>query len=267
MNATMGRRRVIWRTPEVSADGLKMFACITMMVQTIGITVIEKGLIHLDRYTQAELSQAMAEDSHLMVLAGVGSVMQLVGGLALPIFAFLLVEGFRQTSDYRRYLLTMAAFALLSEVPFDLANSLRPLDWSGQNALVTMCVCLLMLYFLKMVQDKMAQDKMAQDKKWFLRFAAQFVIVLCSVVWVALLRAQYGFCMVLLVAVFYVFYAKNALKIILGILISLLYVTGPLAFYGIGCYNGQRKDKVPKYMYYMLYPLHLLVFGIFAKCL
>lgn len=262
MNATMGRRRVIWRIPEVSADGLKMFACITMMVQTIGITVVEKGLIHLDEYTQAELSQAMAKDSHLMVLAGVGSVMQLLGGLALPIFAFLLVEGFRETSDYRRYLLTMAAFALLSEVPYDLANSLKPLDWSSQNALVTMCVCLLMLYFLKMVQDKMGQDK-----KGILGLVAQLMIVLCSVVWVALLRAQYGFCMVLLVAVFYIFYAKNALKIVLGILISLLYVTGPLAFYGIGCYNGQRKDKVPKYMYYMLYPLHLLVFGILAKCL
>ena len=91
------RRRVVWRTPDITADGLKNFACLAMLLQTIGITVIEKGLIHLDQYTQAGLSQAMAEDSHLMFLAGAGSVLQLAGGLTVPVFAFLLVEGFLNT--------------------------------------------------------------------------------------------------------------------------------------------------------------------------
>lgn len=255
MNRAMGRRRVVWKTPEITADGLKIFACITMLVQSIGIAVVENGMIHLDRYTQAELSQAMADSSELMFLAGSGSVMQLIGGFGIPIFAYLLVEGFMKTSNYRRYLLTMIAFAVVSEVPYDLAMSGKYVDWSSQNGLVTMCICLLMLYFLCMLKERSGG----------IYRAARFTIVVCAVAWTTLIRAQYGLCVVLLTAVFYLFHSKNVLKMVLGIIISLLYVTGPLSFYGIWCYNEQRKDTLPKYAYYIFYPLHLLVLGLTAK--
>lgn len=225
-----------------------------MLLETIGITVVEKGMIHLDQYTQAELSQAMAEDSHLMFLAGTGSMLQLAGGLAVPVFAFLLVEGFFHTSDYRRYLLVIAVSALLSEIPYDLAMSRRMLDVSSQNALVSMAVSLLMLHFLGMLRGK----------KGPLCSAGRALILFSSVAWVTLLRAQYGLCMVLLTAVFYLFYTRNVLKTVLGIVISLLYVTGPISFYVIWCYNAERTDRVPKYVYYAFYPLHLLLFGIIA---
>ncbi|MDO4339700.1 MAG: TraX family protein [Eubacteriales bacterium] len=257
MDTGMGRRGVVWKTPDITADGLKIFACIVMLIQTAGIAIVENGLIHIDEYTQAELSKAMAEDSGLMTLAGVGSVMQLLGGLAIPIFAFLLVEGFLNTSDYRKYLLSMAVFALLSEIPYDLAMSQSLVDWSGQNGLVTMCISLLMLYFLQMFKDR----------KGFAFWAVRILIVFASVVWVTLFRAQYGLCIVLLTAIFYLFYTRNVLKTVLGILVSLLYVTGPLAFYGIWCYTGVRRNKLPKYAYYAFYPLHLLVLGLAGKFL
>lgn len=250
-NMTM-RRNVIWKTPSVTADGLKMFACAVMLIQSIGVIVIEKRMICLEQYTQAELSKALAEDSHLMSLAGAGSVMQLIGGLAVPIFAFLLVEGFRHTSSFRKYFLTLLLFAVLSEIPFDYAYSRKILDLSEQNALVTMTVSLLMLYFLKMLKEK--------DGAGY-HFVRLF-IVLCAVAWVTLLRAQYGFCIVLLTAIFYLFYGKNGWKTFLGAIVSLLYVTGPLAFYGIWCYNEKRNDRLPKYVYYVFYPAHLLVLGI-----
>ena len=63
----------------------------------------------------------MSQDSRLMTLAGVGSIMQLIGGMAIPVFAFLLVEGFRNTSDYTKYLIMMAVTALVSEIPYDLS--------------------------------------------------------------------------------------------------------------------------------------------------
>ena len=55
MNMTTGRRGIVWKTPDITADGLKMFACITMLIQTVGIAIIEKGLIHLDQYTQESI--------------------------------------------------------------------------------------------------------------------------------------------------------------------------------------------------------------------
>ena len=88
------------------------------------------------------------------------------------------------------------------------------------------------------------------------------LFVITAVVWVTLLVSAYGLCLVLLTAIFYLFYSKNVLKTILGMITSLLYVTGPLSFYGIWFYNEQRKDILPKYVYYAFYPVHLLVLGI-----
>lgn len=179
------------------------------------------------------------------------------GGLGMPVFTFLLVEGFLNTSDYRRYLCSMAAAALVSEIPYDMAMEGKFADWTSQNAMVSMCICLLMLHFLQMFQER----------KGIGSHMAKFAVVLGAVLWVTLLRAQYGLCLVLLTAVFYLFYTKNVWKTVLGIIVSLLYVTGPLAFYLIGCYNGKRNDRVPKYVYYVFYPLHLLVFALIIQIL
>ena len=178
-----------------------------------------------------------------------------VGGLAMPVFTFLLVEGFLHTSDYRRYFIRMAVTAAVSEIPYDLAMGNGGLDWGSQNAMVSMCICLLMLRFLQMFRDKKSVGG----------YMASAAVVLGAVLWVTLLRAQYGLCLVLLTAVFYLLYAKNVWKTVLGILASLLYVTGPLSFYAIWCYNGSRKDRASKYVYYALYPLHLLVFALIAR--
>ncbi|MCI7814337.1 MAG: conjugal transfer protein TraX [Robinsoniella sp.] len=255
MNTTMGKRGVVWKTPDITADGLKMFACITMLIQTIGVVIVENGMIHLSQYTQETLNQALQEDSHLMMLAGIGSMMQLVGGLAVPIFAFLLVEGFRNTSSYKKYLLSMLIFALASEIPYDFAMTGKIVDLSSQNALVSMTICLMMLYFLQMMKKQTGA----------LSIILQCLIVFGAVIWVSLFRAEFGFCMVLLTAIFYLFYTRNVLKTLLGVVVSLLYVTGPISFYGIWCYTGERKDRLPKYAYYLFYPLHLLVLGMIVK--
>lgn len=257
MDMVMGKRGVVWKTPDITADGLKLFACVCMLIQSVGIAVVERGMIHLDQYTQESLSQAMAQDSHLMMLAGIGSVMQLIGGMAMPVFTFLLVEGFRNTSDFKKYFLSVLLFAAVSEIPYDLAVNGKLFDFSDQNAMLSMAICLLMLYFLNLVKSRTG-------------LAGAFfkaAIVAASVVWAALFRTEYGLCLVLLTAIFYIFYTRNVLKTVLGMIVSLLYVTGPVAFYGIWCYNGQRKNRVPKYVYYVFYPLHLLVLALAAKIL
>lgn len=255
MNMTTGRREIVWKTPDITADGLKMFACIVMMIQTVGIAVIEKGLIHLDQYTQESLNQAMSQNSRLMTLAGIGSIMQLIGGMAIPVFAFLLVEGFRNTSDYKKYLITMIITALVSEIPYDLAIRGKVWDLSSQNAMITMCICLLMLKCMELFSNTSG----------FMGGMVKILIMIAAIVWISIFRAEYGLCMVLLVTVFYVFDTRNVLKTVLGCIISLMYVTGPIAFYGIWCYNGVRKDRINKYVYYAFYPGHLLVLGVIAK--
>lgn len=79
-------------------------------------------------------------------------IMRAVGRLAFPIFAFLLVEGYRHTSDIRKYFIRLFLFALISEVPFDLASTGQVFDLQKQNIFFTLAAGLIVLYLGKVAK-------------------------------------------------------------------------------------------------------------------
>ncbi len=242
------RRRYI----PVTAAKMKVFGCVTMLCYSIGVAIIQNGMIHMGDYTTTEFSDLLSSDSHMMSLAGWAAAFQMIGGLAVPIFAFLLVEGFRRTSSYRNYFLSLLGFAVLSEVPYDLAMSDSFWDPSSQNALFSMVICLAMLYGLRMMEEKQG----------FQYRLMQILLVIAGVLWCELLNLAFGLCEVLLVAVYYLLYDKRGVKVLLGCAISLMYVTAPFSGYLIWGYDGQQGWHENKYVFYLFYPVHLLVLGI-----
>ena len=61
-----------------------------------------------------------------------------VGRLAFPIFAFMAVEGYFHTHSFKKYILRLLLFAVLTEVPFDLAFNGQVLYLGYQNVLWTL---------------------------------------------------------------------------------------------------------------------------------
>lgn len=69
--------------------------------------------------------------------------MTYMGRMAMPIFAFLIAEGYAHTSDVRKYKKRLLIFGLISEVPFDLMVSGSPFFLFHQNVMFTLLLGLL----------------------------------------------------------------------------------------------------------------------------
>ena len=130
-----------------SGTALKTIACITMLVDHIGASCIEAGILTpgLDAGT---LSQDALSAYPLYRL---DMVLRFTGRLAFPLFCFLLVEGFVHTHDVKKYVRRLFLFALISEVPFDLAFFRTPFDPSAQNVYWTLALGVLAMYAASLV--------------------------------------------------------------------------------------------------------------------
>lgn len=249
------RKRYGRRLPQVSQRALKNTAAVLMVLVNGSRIIIEKGLLRLDAYTLGELLEAMDADSRTMQLVGVASVLQVLRGLLPPVFAFLLVEGFLHTGHYAKYLGRVAAVALVSEMAYDFAMYGKLLDFSRQNPMLALVVALVMLRIMKGL-ERVAPVERAVG--WLL-------LLLCAGFWVTVFRVESGVELILLTAIFYCFREHDVVKLVLGVLVSLTDTIGPLAFCGLLFYNGERRLKLHPYVYYAIYPLHLLAIGIAAR--
>lgn len=181
-------------------------------------------------------------------------IFRVIGRLAFPIFAFLLVEGFQYTSNQNRYLMRLGIFALISEVPFDLVFQGKPFSMAHQNVFFTLFLGLLILN----VQTRIQKNS--------LRVLFSLLILLAS----AFGRVDYSFAGILIVLGFYYFRENRKNQCICFVLLNLacfgvftVQAFAGLAVIFIWFYNGETKKSL-KYFFYLFYPLHLLViYGIF----
>lgn len=174
-----------------------------------------------------------------------------LGRIAFPIFCFLIVEGFFHTHDVRWYMGRLGVFALISEIPYDLAFRGVPLEYAHQNVFFTLLIGIGMMVLLE------------RNREWPVK-----AVILLLAMWLAvLIRSDYNFRGVLLIFVFYIFHESRWLAVTAGGLWNFLY-QGVIQKYGVlsvlplALYNGERGRKM-KYFFYIFYPAHLLLlYGI-----
>ena len=123
----------------VSGSTIKIIAVVTMLIDHFAAAILMRMLVVRGIYSlpgdYRGIMRWLAENG---VLYYGMSALRMVGRLGFPIFCFLLVEGFQKTHDLRKYTLRLGLFALISEIPFDLAFSAKVLEFNYQNVYFTL---------------------------------------------------------------------------------------------------------------------------------
>lgn len=131
----------------ISGSTIKIIAVLAMLIDHTAAAVLVRqlfanGLREIAGAGIAAQQQWVFDNATLYL---VYTVMRAIGRLGFPIFCFLLVEGFQRTRDVKKYALRLGLFALISEIPFDLAISGRLPLWGYQNVYFTLLLGLLAL--------------------------------------------------------------------------------------------------------------------------
>lgn len=131
-----------------------------------GSTVKLVGIItmFIDHFAAAVLARVLLSGGWTDQLYDIYQILRMVGRLGFPIFCFLLVEGFQKTRSRTKYALRLGMFALISEVPFDLAFSAEILEFDYQNVYFTLFLGLLALC----TYDFLSKQKLAIMVRWLL---------------------------------------------------------------------------------------------------
>ena len=231
----------------LSSTALKLIAITTMFIDHIGAVLIEGGILNGGMTLSLSDLESFSSGS---VWWKTDLILRLIGRIAFPIFAFLLVEGFLHTRDIKKYGTRLLLFGFLSELPFDLAVYHTPFYFGYQNVFFTLFFALLALAGIR---------KWEVDKSLWKQIAA---VVLCCL-GASLLSSDYGAFGVVFVVLLYVTRRNPRMQTITGSLAVIWELTACLAFIPIRMYNGTKGKGNFKYLFYAFYPLHLLfLYGV-----
>jgi len=196
------------------------------------------------------------------------------------LFAFQIAEGMVKTHDRKRYLLRLAALAVLSEIPFDLCLRGCLFDLNRNNVFITL--------FLGAAAIALA-DRLGKHFG-----IGQFLVITLGVIIADLSYCDHGAVGYLVIVAFY-FLRNRPVKMFVTVAVIIaigqamleipslltdfsgslgcallniaLELHGALAFPLIALYNGQKGKMLGKTFYYLFYPVHLLVLYDIAQYL
>ena len=198
------------------------------------------------------------------------------GRVAFPIFAFMAVEGYFHTRSFKKYILRMLLFAVLSEIPFDLMYGGTWFYPVHQNVLWTFLLSLLGVWLMEQVRKK--------GKTWMYLLVC-VLVVLAGLVLGTLCMVDYYGVGVLTVFVFYFLHGRKwwcflgqlaglywlNVELLGGLMYPVqLFVMefelcqqglALLALIPIWLYRGRQgyHSKPFQYLCYAFYPVHMLL--------
>lgn len=261
---------------------LKLIALITMAIDHFAAVLIWRlysasyaitASMQLSNKLGDKLVVWVAENQELIF--SVYEWMRYIGRMAFPIYCFLLVEGFLHTRNVAKYAGRLAVFALISEIPFDLAISGTWWIYSYNNVFFTLVLGLLVIWALSYIEKF---HEFWVEKNWepilgrILTLSAGLIVIVgFGALADMVLFTDYGLGGIVAIAILYLLRGQRMIAFA-GCVMALTVIVGDIELlamfmlYPIMKYDGTR-GKNMKYVFYAFYPVHLLILAFMCMAI
>lgn len=244
----------------ISSQSLRTWGLLMLLAGIIGQSVIQNHVLNMPSLSGEQLLKSM-EDPQVMTFATIALVIRLISVCAIPIYAFLLVEGFQRTSSLKNYFLRVAGVALLTELPYNLAMGGKWIDMSSRNPVFGLVLGMLVLYFFRYSTGKKVMDGLIK-----------VVIFVMAIVWSNfILKITDGSAIIIVVTALYALRKKRGWQVYGGCIVmvlctafSPLYAAAPITFLVIHFYN-EEPGEGNRLTNYLAYPALLLFVGVMTN--
>ncbi len=204
---------------------------------------------------------------------------RMIGRLAMPLFAYSLARGFSKTKALGDYKKRLAIFALLSQIPYGVMNYAAyrtPESLFRLNIGFTFLAALWVLSFYRDLKECLFRKKEAKLYK-LIQIGGLGISSIALLVLATVLQCDYGAYGILLVLTFYEGYIcqKNpyltsylilGITLLMGVSMGSSWMVmqvggGLLGFLFVLFVKDSYLPRL-KYFFYVIYPLHMLLFGL-----
>ncbi len=218
----------------------------------------------------AIISMAVDHVGAIIIPKEYSIIFRCFGRIAFPIFCFLIIEGYFHTHNLKRYIFRLFAFALISEIPYDLAFKGKIFSTAKQNVFFTLLIGLVMIALTDRAFENLGKIEKTGKGGWggFILYKTLYSIICLfflsgGLAASILLKVDYTLIGVLIIMSMYIFRKYLILKMlsILSVNLFLGSLIQPLAVFSIipiMLYNG-IKGRSLKWLFYLFYPCHLLI--------
>lgn len=265
-----------------SSYHLKLIALFTMLMDHIAAVVVIRVFYASYRVTASmQLSENIGDKIIVWVADNQNLVysiyewMRYIGRMSFPIYCFLLVEGFLHTRNVAKYAGRLAVFALISEIPFDLALEGNWWSLEYSNVFFTLLLGLLTVWALSYIEKFFVywQEKQREE------IVGRILTVLAGVIVIAglgafaefVLFSDYGLAGIIAIAILYLLRGQRMVAYTVAVMV-LVVAFGEIEFfallmlYPIMKYDGTR-GKSTKMLFYAFYPVHLLILALICMAM
>ncbi len=196
-------------------------------------------------------------------------IMRIIGRIAAPVMFYFLVEGYEHTSSRKNYALRLLAFAILSQIPYSLVRFGKA-SAGDLNVIFTLLISFLMMAVTDRIKSQIIKG-MAIALFMIISVFSDWGLLGPLMVWIFYMnrgdktKQIRDYLMIICIQLIctVIFLICNTQNWYEGICQLGIFLVIPLLQF----YNGEsgRKTIVNKWLFYIFYPVHLIVIWLILK--